>query len=116
APHPPLRSRLASRPSLSYAAMAGPALATPSAGSRSNARRRHVSRGRGELDPRIWRGSRGLRLLAVLGLAAATRATMASRNATAELERARNAAEISDRRLLQILQAIPVALVQTDPS
>lgn len=55
-------------------------------------------------------------LLAVLGLAAATRATMASRNATAELERARNAAEISDRRLLQILQAIPVALVQTDPS
>ncbi len=55
-------------------------------------------------------------VLAIVGLAAAGRALMASRNATAELERARADAAMADRRLYQILQAIPVALVQTDPT
>ena len=53
-------------------------------------------------------------LLAVLGLIAAVRWAGSYRNATARLEHLLISHEGSDRRLREVLDAIPVALVETD--
>jgi PAS domain S-box-containing protein len=54
--------------------------------------------------------------LAVLGFFLAARGYAAYRNATAQLDKTSRSHEHVDRRLLQILDAIPVALVETDTS
>lgn len=55
-------------------------------------------------------------VVAVLGLIAAARWGLAYRNATASLEHALMGHEGSARRLREVLDAIPVALVETDPA
>ncbi|MFN4288180.1 MAG: ATP-binding protein [Brevundimonas sp.] len=58
----------------------------------------------------------GLALLGLFGLWAAGRWALAYRRLSADLEQARHKAETADRRQMEILNAIPVALVQTDIS
>ena len=53
-------------------------------------------------------------VVAIAGLYAAARWGLAYRNATARLEHALTGHEGSDRRLREVLDAIPVALVETD--
>ena len=53
-------------------------------------------------------------ILAVMGLLAAARWASASRNATARHDALLMSREGSDRRLREVLDAIPVALVETD--
>src|SRR5690606_25474973 len=52
--------------------------------------------------------------LAIVGLISAARWGLAYRNATSQLEHALMGHEGSDRRLREVLDAIPVALVETD--